>query len=52
MAPIRIFPKPETVIRVLMKYRGLDDKIQVEPIEIKTPDRRGFVVVEWGGSLR
>lgn len=51
LAPLSVSPKPDTVIRVFMDYRGLDAPIDVEPLTIKTPKRRGFTVVEWGGAL-
>ncbi|MCX6730063.1 MAG: hypothetical protein NT058_01005, partial [Candidatus Portnoybacteria bacterium] len=50
-APLSINPKPDTIIRVLMDYRGLDERINVKEQQIITPERKGFVVVEWGGVL-
>jgi len=52
LAPLLIEPKPETVIRVLMDYRGLDAPESVEPLSITTPERKGFTAVEWGGFLK
>jgi len=52
MAPLTVFPKPDTMIRIFMDYKGLDKKISVEAPEIITPQRIGFTVVEWGGELR
>ncbi len=52
IAPLAIDPKPETVIRVLMDFMPLQEKIEVEEYEIHTPQRKGFTVVEWGGVLR
>lgn len=43
-------PKPDTVIRVWMTYKPLNKKIKVEEQILKTPERKGFTVVEWGGS--
>lgn len=52
-APINIEPKPETVIRVLMDYRPLDEFTEVLPPKLQpTPERNGFTVVEWGGLKR
>lgn len=51
-APLIILPKPDVVIRVLMDYKPLDKPISVKPINIHTPERRGFTVVEWGGLVR
>ena len=42
--------KPDTLIRVIMTYKGLESPIEVKEQELKTPERKGFVAVEWGGS--
>jgi hypothetical protein len=52
LAPLTVSPRPDTVIRVLMDYRELDEPIEVEPPVFRTPERRGFTVVEWGGVRR
>ncbi|MBU4348141.1 hypothetical protein KJ671_01375 [Patescibacteria group bacterium] len=52
IAPLDINPKPDTVIRVLMDFSPLDKMADFEGFEIKTPERKGFTVVEWGGVLR
>ncbi len=51
LAPLTIEPKPDTVIRILMDFKGLSEKISVEPFEMYTPKREGFTVIEWGGVL-
>jgi hypothetical protein len=51
LAPLLINPKPDTVIRVFMDYKGLDQPISIIAPKIKTPVRHGFTVVEWGGAL-
>lgn len=48
--PLVINPKPDTTIRVLMIYKGLDEPIEVEEQKLVTPERQGFVAVEWGGT--
>ena len=50
--PLDINPNPDTVIRVLMTYKGLDKPIEgiTEQQLPTTPTRDGFTVVEWGGS--
>lgn len=45
-----VSPKPDTVIRVLMNFKGLEAPINVAQQKIETPVRDGFTVVEWGGS--
>jgi len=53
LAPITITPKPDTIIRVLMDYRSLNEPIDVEMFEFPPKiERKGFVVVEWGGVYR
>jgi len=47
---LKISPEPDTVIRVFMTYYGCDNYINISKQEIKTPERAGFTVVEWGGS--
>ena len=48
--PLEINPKPDTIIRILMTFKGLDNPIYVKEQELKTPERNGFVAVEWGGT--
>ncbi len=52
IAPLNINPKPDTVIRLLMDFTPLNQPISVTGYNIKTPQRKGFTVVEWGGVLR
>ena len=52
IAPLEISPQPDTIIRVLMDWKGLDEKIAAPGYEIKTPERKGFTAVEWGGMLK
>jgi hypothetical protein len=52
LAPLDITPQPDTTIRVLMDYKGLDSPILVQGFDIKTPQRQGFTAVEWGGVLK
>ena len=45
-----ISPKPDTVIRIMMSYKGLDEPIEVEEQRLDPAARAGFTVVEWGGT--
>ena len=47
---LEINPNPDTTIRVLMTFKGLENPIEVEEQELVTPERVGFVAVEWGGT--
>lgn len=48
--PLAIEPKPDTVIRVVMEFKGIEEPIQVQEQNLKTPKRIGYTVVEWGGT--
>ena len=48
--PLEIEPKPDTVIRVMMVFKGLRMPLEVIEQELETPERKGFTVVEWGGT--
>lgn len=48
--PLEINPNPDTVIRVLMTFKGLENPINIEEQKLTTPERKGFTVVEWGGT--
>ena len=48
--PLEITPKPETIIRVVMEYKGLKEPIEVQEQQLQTPERTGYTVVEWGGT--
>lgn len=50
LAKLTVMPKPDSEIRVFMTWKKLDHKIEIEPQELKTPQRTGFTVVEWGGT--
>jgi len=51
-APLMISPKPDSVSRVFVEYRGLDAPIDVLPLPLPKIVRQGFTVVEWGGALK
>ena len=48
--PLEISPNPDTLIRVLMTYKGLDNPINVTEQKLEKVERIGFTAVEWGGS--
>jgi hypothetical protein len=48
-APLEITPKPDSLIRILMVYKPLNKPVTVIEQQLSAPDRKGFVVVEWGG---
>ena len=49
--PLSIEPAPDTVIRVMMEFKPANGTEQVMAQNFPlVPERRGFVVVEWGGT--
>ena len=48
--PLEISPKPETLIRVYMMYKPLDNYKEVKEQTLTKVERKGYTVVEWGGS--
>jgi hypothetical protein len=43
-------PKPDTSIRVMMEFFGVDEYISIAPQQLPSTKRNGFTLVEWGGS--
>ncbi|MBD3330787.1 hypothetical protein GF354_04635 [Candidatus Peregrinibacteria bacterium] len=50
IAPLAIEPCPDTLLRVFMYYEPVAAPYAVIPQELKGMERRGFTVVEWGGT--
>ncbi len=49
-AQLDITPEPDTIIRVFMVWKSVDEMIDLPTQELSAPQRRGFVAVEWGGT--
>jgi hypothetical protein len=51
-AELIITPEPETIIRVMMVFKGLDQPINIPAQDLSKlhKTRKGFTVVEWGGQ--
>ena len=49
--PLEVNPKPKSVIRILMTYKGLEKPIKVKEQKLETKNREGYTLVEWGGTL-
>lgn len=50
LAGLDITPQPASVLRVFMVYKKLDSPVPVQPQSFIPFVRKGFTVVEWGGS--
>ena len=48
--PLEFSVEPDTLIRILMQYKALDNYIEVDEQILETPERTGFVALEWGGT--
>lgn len=49
-AKLEITPKPDSILRVFMAYKPLEELMEIKEPNIETFHREGFTVVEWGGT--
>jgi hypothetical protein len=49
-ATLYITPEPDSVLRVFMAFKPLYHPMRIPPQEFVPFERKGFTVVEWGGS--
>ena len=49
--PIYFTPRPETFIRINMEFKPLSDILMIEEQILEKEYRKGFTVVEWGGTM-
>lgn len=47
--PLEFSQKPDTLIRVIMDFKPLNEKINVKEQILEKVERKGFTIVEWGG---
>ena len=50
LARLKITPQPDSILRIMMVFKPLDKPVKIEEQELKPFERRGFTVVEWGGT--
>lgn len=50
LAALTVMPSPDTILRVFMAWKPLDEQTEITPQELVAPTRDGFVLVEWGGG--
>lgn len=48
-AKLKITPEPDSLLRVFMAYKALDEEIELPEQSLTEFQRTGFAVVEWGG---
>lgn len=51
LAPLSITPKPDTLIRVFLDFKGVDAPYPITPQKLNSVKRTGFTAIEWGGLL-
>ncbi len=49
-AALEITPKPDSIQRVFMAFKPLKHKIDIPEQKLEPFTRKGFAVIEWGGS--
>lgn len=54
---VLLYKKPDTLIRIVMDWCEIDSEAEANKLrnsireqELITPERTGFVAIEWGGS--
>jgi len=50
-ARLTITPKPDSLLRVFMVYQPLEQPVTIPEQTLTAFDRKGFSVIEWGGSV-
>ena len=50
VAQLDISPAPDTLLRVFMAWKPLEEKVDIPAQMLTAPARAGFTAVEWGGS--
>ena len=50
-APLKIEPNPDSIQRVYMALKPLDEYVEMPEQQLEKFERTGFTVIEWGGSL-
>ncbi|MDD6272961.1 MAG: hypothetical protein PUA90_05635, partial [bacterium] len=47
--PLEFNKQPDTLIRVAVDFKALDEMVEVKEQQLISTERKGFTVVEWGG---
>ncbi|MFA6429872.1 MAG: hypothetical protein WCV84_05250 [Patescibacteria group bacterium] len=50
-APLSVTPAPDTQIRLFMDWQKIEKPVAITEPTTTTPERKGFTLVEWGGTL-
>ena len=47
---LNVSPKPDTIIRIFLSIKKIDSILDVKEQKLASNVRKGFTVIEWGGS--
>ena len=47
---LNVTPKPDSMIRIFLAIKKLDEPVNIKEQKLESVERKGFTVVEWGGS--
>ena len=47
---MNVNPKPDSMLRVFLSIKKLDYPVNVQEQKLERFERKGFSVIEWGGS--
>ena len=47
---LNVTPKPDSMIRIFLSIKKLDRPINKKEQKLESVERKGFTVIEWGGS--
>ena len=47
---LNITPKPDTRIRIFLSIKKIDSVLDIKEQKLEPNERKGFTVIEWGGS--
>ena len=50
VARLEVVPAPDSMLRVFMAYKPLDNPVAIPEQKLETFERSGFSVIEWGGA--
>ena len=47
---LKIEPKPDSILRIFLTIKKIEKTVDIEEQTLKKFERKGFTVIEWGGS--
>ena len=47
---LNVTPKPDTLIRIFLSIKKIDEPVNIKEQKLQSIERKGFTVIEWGGS--